>query len=208
MAKKGKRKKSGPSILPLLVIGIIGFLVYKANPEYWQQGRLLDDIRKGGVQKPVDEDVVQKPVRKPVDEKPEIDPDESYPGSVKGAMTIPKTALKSVKSKDRIYKIINSKLIVTYGVLPDNESSRQLIGDIGAGITDKGWKKQAFANSLLYDQAKKKETCSISPAYEFLCDTCDRKVCLINGRKHEIIPLNPSVTSVLAKLGQVINEEW
>lgn len=206
MAKK-RRKKSGPSILPLLVVCIIGFLVYKANPEYWQQGRLIEDIRKGGVQKPVEEDIVKLPQERP-DDKPEIDPNESYPGSVSGAVTIPKVALKSVKTNDRLYKIIKSKFIVAYGILPNNETSRTLIADLNTEISDKGWKKQAFADSLLYEQSERKATCSASPAYEFLCGKCDRKICLINGRKHEIIPLNPSKSSVLAKLGQVIKEEW
>lgn len=208
MAKRGRRKKSGTSILPLIVICIIGFLVYKANPEYWQQGRLLEDLKKGGVQKPIEEDVVQKPVERQVEEKPEIDPNVSYPGSVKGAVTIPQNALRSVSTNDPLYKIINSRFIVAYGVLPNTADSRSLIGDMRVAIEEKGLKKYAFADSFLYEQDKRKETCSSSPAYEFLCGECDRKVCLINGRKKEIIPLQASVAPVISKLDQVVKEEW
>jgi len=205
--KKGKVKKNGPSILPLLAIGIIAFLVYRANPEYWQQGRLLDDIRKGGVQKVEQDTVVQKPVRE-VEDEPEIDPDASFEGSVKGAMTIPKNVSKSVKVNDSLYKIINSKLIFAYGVLPDEDASRALIGEINNGISEAGLRKQFATKSLTYTKENKKEICSRGPAYEFLCKNCDKKVCLINGSKKEYIPLSPSAKTVLAKINQLSKDEW
>ncbi len=205
--KKAKVKKNGPSILPLLAIAIIAFLVYRANPEYWQQGRLLDDIRKGGIQKIEQETVVREPVRE-VDDEPEIDPDASIEGSVKGAMTIPKNVSKSVKVNDSLYKIINSKLIFAYGVLPDDEASRSLISEINTGIIDAGLKKQYATKSLTYTKETKKEICSTNPAYEFLCENCDRKICLINGVKKEYIPLSPSAKSVLAKISQLSKQGW
>ena len=45
------KKKKG-SILPLIVVLILGFLAYKANPEYWQQGRLFQDLKNGGQKLP------------------------------------------------------------------------------------------------------------------------------------------------------------
>ena len=79
MKKNNSVKKKKTSILPLLVIVIVGFLAYKANPEYWQQGKLFEDLRNAGKKEVKQEEVEQ--IAK-VEKEPEIDPNAILDGSV------------------------------------------------------------------------------------------------------------------------------
>ena len=103
------KKKKG-NILPVLVIAIIAFLAYKANPEYWQQGRLFEDLKNAG-KKPSTEDVVQKPV---TPKKPKEDPNMMYDGSIKGSKTIPLAVRRAVNTSDPTYYTFRSKKITFY----------------------------------------------------------------------------------------------
>ena len=48
--KTNNSKKKKGNFLPILVVVIVGFLAYQANPSYWQQGKLFEDFRKKLIQ--------------------------------------------------------------------------------------------------------------------------------------------------------------
>ena len=101
-----KKKKKKGSILPLLVVVIIAFLAYQANPEYWQQGKLFQDIKNAGKKKEVETEDIAKIPEKPAE--PEVDPDAILDGSIKGAKTIPINIKKQIEVKKLKFNFKNS----------------------------------------------------------------------------------------------------
>ena len=209
MAKKAKRaKKKGPNVLTLLVFLIIGFLAYKANPEYWQQGKLLEDLKKGGVQKVEEEDIANIPDVEPEEYEPEVDPDASLEGSVKGAKTIPARVLKSSHSRDPMYGVIASKFKFVYVVAPSGDDSRALVGSIGESIKAEGLRDSYKVKGFYYDPSTKKQDCSVAETVKYFCDECDRKACIINGKAGEYMVLPASEKNVIAKIKQLSSQDW
>lgn len=202
--KVGKKKKG--SILPLIVVLIIGYLAYSANPEYWQQGKIFDDLKNGGFQR--EAEVVDEPIANIPDEnaEPELDPDTSYEGSVPGAKTIPKNIRKSINSYDPLYYVVSTKFRYGYAVLPDGDNSKKLVSEINELIgADSELEKLYRIEGFYYNPSTRTKSCEETPARKFFCDVCDRKVCIVNPKKNEFIPVSASASSVIAKMKQLQN---
>ena len=189
-------KKKNGNILPVLVIAIIAFLAYKANPEYWQQGRLFEDLKNAG-KKPSTEDVVQKPV---TPKKPKEDPNMMYDGSIKGSKTIPLAVRRAVNTSDPTYYTFRSKKITFYLIYPDGANGKKIVADIREGIINKDLRDKFSVDSLLYDQRKKSEQCGVSVPQQFLCDQCDRKICVVNPKKSEFLVISPTAQAAVSKM--------
>lgn len=208
--KVGKRRKKKGNILPFLVFVIIAYLAYSANPEYWHQGKLVQDFLNGGAKKESTEDIANIPDTPPeeYEPEPEIDPDASVAGSVKGAKTIPANVLKSVSSNDPMYYAFASRAKYIYFVMPNTQDSRELVAATNDEIKANGLKAKYVAAGMLYDSSNKKADCSKAATVEFFCKVCDRKACLVNARKGEYIPLQPTTSHVIAKIKQIEQQEW
>ena len=200
MAKKndgsGNKKKKG-NILPVLIIAIVAFLAYKANPEYWQQGRLFEDLKNAGKKQASTEEVVQKPVEP---KKPKVDPNAMFDGSIKGSKTIPLAVRRAVNTNDPTYYTFRSKKITFYLVYPDGANGKKIVADIRDGIINKDLRDKFSVDSLLYDQRKKSEQCGVSVPQQFLCDQCDRKICIINPKKSEFMVIAPTSQAAIGKM--------
>lgn len=208
MAKKAKKaRKSGPNILPMIVLLIIGFLAYKANPEYWQQGKLIEDWKKGGVQKVEETEIANIP-EEDVEEEPDIDPDVSYDGSIKGSKTIPVNINKSIDNTDPVFGFMRTRFRVIYLVQPDSDRSKQMLDDLTKGRKEYGLNNEYIVESLLYSQADKKQRCGASEAQAFLCEVCDKKICIINPKKKEYITVQPSATAALKQAQNLSGDNW
>ena len=205
---KIKKKKKG-SILPLIVVAIIGYLAYSANPEYWQQGKLFEDLQNGGFQREVEE--VEEPIANipdPEEEaKPVLDPDTSYDGSVPGSKTVPKNIRKTVNSYDPLYSVFSSKFRYAYAVLPEGDSSLKLVSDINEEIQNSDLKSVYRIEGFYYNSSNKEQRCSETPARKFFCEVCDRKICIVNPKKNEFVPVSASASSVISKMKQ-LQEQW
>lgn len=192
----GTKKKKG-SILPLLVIVIVGFLAYKANPEYWQQGKLFEDLKNAGKKEVKQEDVAK--ITQPVDSTPKVDPDASTDGSVKGSKTIPINVNKAVNSYEPTYRFMRSKFKTIYLVYPDNSTGANIAKSVQESMEKYNMRDEWMFASLLYEPKKKKETCGVSKSQEFFCEQCDKKICLINPRKQEFIVVGPTAQASVGR---------
>ena len=205
--KKGNtaaNKKKG-NILPVLVIAIIGFLAYQANPEYWQQGRLFEDLRNANKKEVKTEEVVKAPEPK----KPEKDPDLIYDGSIKGAKTIPLYVRKAVNTYDPTYYVFRGKPKTLFLVYPEGSAANKIIADISAGIEKRDLRGTLAVDSLLYTAKNKKERCEATVPQQFLCEQCDRRICIVNPRKSEFMVVAPSAQSALSKAVALVKSgEW
>lgn len=194
--KNNSVKKKKTSILPLLVIVIVGFLAYKANPEYWQQGKLFEDLRNAGKKEVKQEEVEQ--IAK-VEKEPEIDPDAILDGSVKGSKTIPKNINKKVNTNDPTFKFMRSKFKTIYLVYPDNSTSKNVVKSINEALEKNNMKDEWMFTFLLYTQSTKKQACEASEPQAFFCEQCDKKICLINPRKQEFIVVGPTAQASIGR---------
>ena len=204
------KKKKGPGILPLLVIGVIGFLAYRANPEYWQQGKLFEDLKNGGFQRPIEESPQEDVVKAPVVEteaEPELDPDVSYDGSIRGAKTIPRSVIRTVNPNDPMYGVLNSKFKFVYAVLPDTEVARDMVKEVRKNI-DESELRDTYRLDVVFYPDNDKTLCKVSVSKEYICNVCDRRFCVINTDKGEYLPIKPSVENVLATLEKLRKQPW
>lgn len=206
MTKKGssgnKKKKGSP--LPLIIIVIIGFLVYKANPEYWQQGRLFHDW-KNGVPQVETEEVVKAPE---APKKPDVDPDAILEGSAKGAKTIPINIRKTIGINDPNYEMFRSKFKTLYLVTQKSSSSEQLANQIRDAIKEEKLNDEFTFNALLYEAKDKKHLCGLSETQTFFCKQCDRKICIVHPRKLEYIVVAPTVQASIGRAKVLKKEGW
>lgn len=202
-ASTNKKKKG--SILPLIVVVIIGFLAYKANPEYWQQGRLFQDLKNGGQKKVETEEIANVP-KGPVE--PEVDPDAILEGSIKDAKTVPINIAKSIDKNDPMFNKFRSKFKTIYLVTQKSESSDKLSNDIRDAIEAQGLKGEFMFDSLKYEPKDKKKLCEVTEAQNFFCKQCDRKICLINPRKREFIVVAPTVSAALGRAKIIKESGW
>ena len=198
------KKKKG-SILPLIVVLILGFLAYKANPEYWQQGRLFQDLKNGGQKKVETEEIANIP-KEP--QEPKIDPNEIREGSIKGSKTVPKYVLKAVNTKDPNYYMFRSKYKTIYLVTAESSSSKKLSSDISEAIQKQGLKDEFRFDSLLYAQSTKKAECERTTTLQFFCEQCDRKICIVNPEKKEFITVAPSLQGAIGKAKALQKSGW
>ena len=202
--KNNSVKKKKTSILPLLVIVIVGFLAYKANPEYWQQGKLFEDLRNAGKKEVKQEEVEQ--IAK-VEKEPEFDPNAILDGSVKGSKTIPKNINKKINVNDPMYNVMRSKFKTIYLVYTDNSTSKNLIKAIDEALEKGDMKDNWRVAYLLYSQSNKKQACEASEPQAFFCEHCDKKICLINPRKQEFIVVGPSVQASVGR-AKALKGSW
>lgn len=205
MGKSKNGKKSGGNIMPILVIAIIAFLAYKANPEYWQQGRLFEDLKNHGQKKVATEDISTIP--NPEDTKPSIDPDAILEGSVKGAKTIPININKAVNKNDTTYYVLRSKLKTFYMVYPDNEAAKKISDAMRDAIEKNNLKGEYVFVSYLYTQSNKKHVCNLSAPQAFLCEQCDKKICIINPKNKEFIVVAPTTQAAIGR-AKALKGEW
>lgn len=205
--KKGNtavKKKKG-NILPVLVIAIIGFLAYQANPEYWQQGRLFEDLRNANKKEVKTEEVVKAPEPK----KPEKDPNLIYDGTIKGSKTIPLYVRKAVNTYDPTYYVFRGKPKTLFLVYPDGSAAKKIVEDLNKGIEKRGLRGELAVDTILYTQKEKKEKCAATVPQQFLCEQCDRRICIINPKKAEFLVVSPSAQSALSKAVALIKSgEW
>ena len=201
--KNNSVKKKKTSILPLLVIVIVGFLAYKANPEYWQQGKLFEDLRNAGKKEVKQEEVEQ--IAK-VEKEPEIDPDAILDGSVKGSKTIPINVNKAVNSYEPTYSFMRSKYKTIYLVYPNNATGANIAKSVQESMEKYNMREDWMFASLLYEPKMKKEACGISKSQEFFCEQCDRKICLINPRKQEFIVVGPTAQASVGRARAI--KDW
>ncbi len=198
-----KKKKS--NILPVLVIAIIAFLAYQANPEYWQQGKLFQDLKNGGQKKVETEEVVAPP--EPV--KPTRDPDLIYDGSIKGAKTFPAYVLRSVNTYDENFYVFRGFPKTLYLVYPKGAAADKIVSQLQEGIDKNGMKKELTVKTVLYTPKDKQKLCESSTTTKFFCEQCNRKICLVNPRKSEFMVLSPSAQSAFAKAKALVKSgEW
>ncbi len=200
-----KKKKNKGSILPFLVVVIIVFLAYKANPEYWQQGRLFQDLKNAGKKEVKTEDIAKVP-EKP--KEPEVDPDAMFEGSIKGAKTIPINVSKAVNRNDPTYNTFRSKFKVIYLVSPKSNSSDKLADDIRLALQEQDLRDEFTFDSLRYQMKNKKKACEVSVPQNFLCEQCDRKICIINARKKEFLVVAPSVSAAIGRAKSIQKNGW
>lgn len=205
MGKSKNGKKNGGNIMPILVIAIIAFLAYKANPEYWQQGRLFEDLKNHGQKKVETEDISNIPT--PEETKPAIDPDAILEGSVKGAKTIPINVNKAVNKSDPTYEIMRSKFKVFYMVYPDNPTAAKISDSMRAAIEKNNLRGEYTFASLLYTQSNKKQICGYTKPQAFLCEQCDKKICLINPKNKEFIVVAPTTQAAIGR-AKALKGEW
>ena len=202
MAGRNNSKKG--NILPLVVIVIIGFLAYKANPEYWQQGKLVEDLKKLGNQEVKTEEVAEIPQQQ-APAAPTVDPDASLPGSVKGAKTIPINVNKSVNVNDPMYSILRSKFKTVYLVYPEGDAAKSIAQSVSEGISNSGLKGQYLFSSLYYTSSNKKQACEASLSQKFFCENCSKKICIINPQKQEYIVTAPTAQAAISKIKALKN---
>lgn len=202
-SSEGNKKKG--SMLPFLVILIIGFLAYKANPEYWQQGRLFQDLQNGGQKKVETEEIANIPE---TPAEPEIDPNEIREGSIKGSFTIPRYAVKAANKQDPNYFAFRSKYKTIYLVTAESSASKKTASDIASAIQEQGLREDYRSESFLYAQKTKEEECAKSKSFAFLCEQCDRKICIINPAKNEFIVVPPSASGAIAKAKALKKSDW
>ncbi len=199
MAKKndgsGNKKKKG-NILPVLIIAIVAFLAYKANPEYWQQGKLFEDLKNAGKKEVKTEEVVKKPEPK----KPEKDPDLIYDGSIKGSKTIPAYVRRAVNTYDPNYYTFRSKFKTIFLVYPEGAAANKTLTQISEAIENKGFTDIYRVDSILYTQKEKAKQCDLSVTQKFLCEQCDRKICIINPKKSEFMVIAPTSQAAIGKM--------
>ena len=195
----GNKKKKG-NILPFLVIVIIAFLAYKANPEYWQQGRLFEDLKNANKKEVKTEEVVQKPVEPA---KPKEDPNAMYDGSIKGSKTIPLSVRRAVNTKDPTYYTYRSKKITFYLVYPEGPAGEQIVAQIRDSIIDKKLRDKFAVSALLYSQKDKKQQCELTWPQQFLCEQCDRKICAVNPKKSEFLVIPPTAQAAISKMNEL-----
>ena len=199
MAKKndgsGNKKKKG-NILPVLIIAIVAFLAYKANPEYWQQGKLFEDLKNAGKKEVKTEEVVKKPEPK----KPEKDPDLIYDGSIKGSKTIPAYVRRAVNTYDPNYYTLRSKSKTIFLVYPEGAAANKTLTQISEAIENKGFTDIYRVDSILYTQKEKAKQCDLSVTQKFLCEQCDRKICIINPKKSEFMVIAPTSQAAIGKM--------
>ena len=205
--KKGNtaaKKKKG-NILPVLVIAIIGFLAYQANPEYWQQGRLFEDLRNANKKEVKTEEVVQAPEPK----KPEKDPDLIYDGSIKGAKTFPAYVLRAVNTYDQNFYVFRGIPKTLYLVYPEGAAADKIVSQLQEGINKREMRKELAVQTLLYTSKDKKTKCESSTTNKFFCEQCDRRICIVNPRKSEFMVVAPSAQSALSKAVALVKSgEW
>ncbi len=204
--KKGTNtaKKKKGNILPFLVVVIIGFLAYQANPEYWQQGRLFQDLKNGGQKKVETEEVVT-----PKPKKPEKDPNLIYDGTIKGSKTIPLYVRKAVNTYDPTYYVFRGKPKTLFLVYPDGSAAKKIVEDLNKGIEKRGLRGELAVDTILYTQKEKKEKCAATVPQQFLCEQCDRRICIINPKKAEFLVVSPSAQSALSKAAALVKSgEW
>ena len=202
-ASTNKKKKG--SILPLIVVVIIGFLAYKANPEYWQQGRLFQDLKNGGQKKVETEEIANIP-QEP--EEPAVDPDAMLPGSIKDAKTIPINVVKALNSQDPTYGMFRSKFKVMYIVGQNSSSTDKLAEDLQAAIKEKDLRNDFAVFRLRYDLKDKRTVCGETEVTSFFCKQCDRRICFVHPKKKEFIVVNPTVSSAIAKAKTIKETGW
>lgn len=205
--KKGTNtaKKKKGNILPFLVIVIIGFLAYKANPEYWQQGRLLEDLKNANKKEVKTEEVVKAPEP----EKPEKDPDLIYDGSIKGAKTFPAYVLRAVNTYDQNFYVFRGIPKTLYLVYPKGAAADKIASQLQEGINKREMRNELAVKTLLYTSKDKKSQCEASITTQFFCEQCDRKICIINPKKAEFLVVSPSSQAALAKAVALVKSgEW
>ena len=200
-----KKKKNKGSILPFLVVVIIVFLAYKANPEYWQQGRLFQDLKNAGKKEVKTEDIAKVP-EKP--KEPEVDPDAMLEGSIKGAKTIPINVTKEVNQNDPTYWVYRSKFKTIYLVAQKTNASQNLFNDFNDAIKNEGLKDEFVVSALLYEAKNKKSLCEATIPHNFLCKQCDRKVCIVNPKKREFLVVAATKQAVLGRVKQIARDGW
>lgn len=203
--KTNNSKKKKGNFLPLLVVVIVGFLAYQANPSYWQQGKLFEDLKNAGKQEAPTEQVSKVPEK--VDTTPKVDPDASLDGSVKGSKTIPINVNKSVNNAEPTYAFMRSKFKTIYLVYPDNSTGAGLAKKIYDEFNNSDLKDDWRFISFLYPQNKKKDACSVSKSQQFFCDMCDKKICLINPKKQEYIVVGPTAQASLGR-ARTLKGDW
>lgn len=200
----GNKKKKG-NILPFLVIVIIAFLAYKANPEYWQQGKLFQDLQNGGVKKVEAEEVVKAPEAPP---EPKEDPNEIKEGSIKGSYTVPRYAIKAANQQDPNYYAFRSISKTIYLVAAKSPASEKIAEEIDAAIQEHDLRKEYRSQSFLYSAKTKKDECAQSDSFAFLCEQCDKKICIINPAKSEFVVVAPSSSAAISKAKALLKSGW
>ena len=201
-----KKKKKKGSILPLLVVVIIAFLAYQANPEYWQQGRLFQDIKNAGKKKEVETEDIAKIPEKPAE--PEVDPDAILDGSIKGAKTIPINIKKQIRKSDPTYEIFRFKFKVIYVLAPKSTASEKLVNDLREQLRSQDLRDYYTVSSRLYEMKDRRTTCEESEPQNFLCKQCDRRICIIHPRKKEYIVVSPTAQSAISRAKAILKEDW
>ena len=201
-----KKKKKKGSILPLLVVVIIAFLAYQANPEYWQQGRLFQDLKNAGKKKEAPTEDIAKIPDKPAE--PEVDPDAILDGSIKGAKTIPINIKKQIRKSDPTYEIFRFKFKVIYVLAPKSTASEKLVNDLREQLRSQDLRDYYTVSSRLYEMKDRRTTCEESEPQNFLCKQCDRKICIIHPRKKEFIVVAPTVSATISRAKSILNEDW
>ncbi len=203
--------KNKTSVLPILVVAIIGFLAYKANPDYWKQGKIFEDFekymqnRQEQQEELTDVPIQQEAVKK--QEEPEIDPDASFGGSVDGSKTIPINVNKAVHRNDPTYYVLRTSYKTIYFVYEKGSQKEQLYNELRNTIKESDFKQYWAVSGMSYEKGKMKEECTASVPLNFLCEQCAKGVCLLNPRKKEFLVVPLSKSAIMSRVKSLTERE-
>lgn len=204
------------NLVPMIVIGIIVFISYQSNPEYWKKGKLFTDMKTTSSSTMVEtKDVANIPAQtppppaaKPYTGNQSGSAEDNRQPSIRGARVIPKEVLVG-NQNDAMYPIRNATTKVIYYSYPKTDLSKahQYNGEIHSAIEQAGLKSTFIVIHNFYVPvgANSEIGPGGTPGEEFLNKNCTKNVCIINPSKKEIVFVSKNTGAVAAKAKELRN---
>lgn len=202
------------NLVPMIVIGIIVFISYQSNPEYWKQGKLFNDMKTTSSSTIVDtKDVANIPAQTPPPAAKPYNGNQSQESEgvaksgIRGARVIPPDVFASVGYNDPAYGIIRSSYKVIYFNYPNAERGERIYSDIKSGLSRAGLSSDVLLVKNIYKPIGSNNAIEKSTfvGQDYLNKNCTKYICMLNPNKREIIFVNQSAGSVISKLKELRN---
>ena len=185
--------KGGGNIIPLIVIGIAVFFSYKANPDFWTQGKLFTDFKTNATKTVETNDIANIPAK-----EPEAPPPPPQP-SVQGAQFIPQDVVSKTIPNDPLYKVFRANHKIIYFAYADCPRGQAMREAIRKGLEQEGLSQDFWFECSLMPQG---QTITVEPqnvAQKFLYDNCSNNICILNPPENEIMILPQNSASVIGR---------
>lgn len=202
------------NLVPMVVIGIIVFISYQSNPEYWKQGKLFTQMKTTSSSTIVDtKDVANipaqnaQPAAKPYNGNQSSGSQSDHQPSVNGARLVPDNLTVRVATSDPGYGVLRSAKKIIYFNYPKSDKAEQFYAAIKDGLAQAGLTSDILVQPNFYTPTGPRGEMEKSsfPGQDYLNKNCTKYVCILNPVKQEIIFVNRNVNSVIAKSKELRN---